>query len=75
MLRVYMDRERERRMRRGNRGKTIFQARERPASPRNFEGSYPAMWQTTGQSGYACDPDCQKGMHATRWQRATTVDV
>ena len=48
---------------------------ERTMHLRSFEGSYPAMWQTTGQSGDACDPDCQKGMHATRWQRARTVDV
>ena len=30
---------------------------------RNFEGSYPAMWQTTGQTGECCDADCQKGLH------------
>ncbi|CAK9097560.1 Leishmanolysin (Cell surface protease) (Major surface glycoprotein) (Major surface protease) (Promastigote surface endopeptidase) (Protein gp63) [Durusdinium trenchii] len=30
---------------------------------RNFEGSYPAMWETTGQTGVCCDPDCQKGLH------------
>eukprot|EP00913_Durusdinium_trenchii_P024591 g23084.t1 len=30
---------------------------------RNFEGSYPAMWETTGRTGVCCDPDCQKGLH------------
>lgn len=23
------------------------------------------MWETTGQTGVCCDPDCQKGLHAT----------
>ncbi|CAJ1378386.1 unnamed protein product [Effrenium voratum] len=34
-----------------------------PLRFRNAEGSYPAMWKATGQSGDCCDPDCQKGLH------------
>jgi len=30
---------------------------------RSWEGSFPAMWQKTRQTGAACDPDCQKGLH------------
>jgi len=42
---------------------------------RNFEGSYPAMWQTTGQSGECCDADCQKGLHVVVPESLCTTGI
>eukprot|EP00930_Biecheleria_cincta_P067785 TRINITY_DN5466_c0_g3_i1.p1 TRINITY_DN5466_c0_g3~~TRINITY_DN5466_c0_g3_i1.p1 ORF type:complete len:961 (-),score=112.26 TRINITY_DN5466_c0_g3_i1:458-3340(-) len=30
---------------------------------KSWEGSYAAMWKSTGQTGSRCDPDCVKGLH------------
>eukprot|EP00434_Breviolum_minutum_P014530 symbB.v1.2.012814.t1/scaffold884.1/size313170/26 len=42
---------------------------------RNFEGSYPAMWQTTGQTGECCDADCQKGLHVVVPESLCTTGI